>query len=384
MPRKKKETAADSGVAGVLNQLKSRYPGKVFHAGEYTMPWKLKRLPTSIMDLDIALSGGFPAGGMSFLTGKQGVGKNWIANQVMREHQIRHGENTSIAVVSTEMVYDKSFALDCGVSVALSDLEIAELDKQVRKKTGEGLSDEEIEELTAQVGSFITVPPSTAEDSLSIAIELIASREFDIVLIDSFGSLLTEHDEENDLSSSQRVGGAAMLNTRFARKLNYALSPDEEGSPNLTCVLGINQVRDNTDRANKYSPKTIEAGGWALKHARWVTLQMSPVATIKDPKKGKIGKTIRWEITKQKAGGHEGAQSKYDYYYSIAGIARAEHSVAVAAKHGVVDRAGAWYSYGGEKIGQGAAKAAQYVIENGLLEEIEELTLLKAGIQCSY
>jgi recombination protein RecA len=384
MPRKKKETAASSGVAGVLNGLKSRYPGKVFHAGEYTMPWMLKRLSTSILDLDIALSGGFPAGGMSFLTGKQGVGKNWIANQVMREHQIRHGENTSIAVVSTEMVYDKLFAKSCGVRVALSELEVNELNRQMERECGEGLSDEEIEELLDQVGDFVTVPPSTAEDSLSIALELIGSREFDIVLIDSFGSLLTEHDDENDLSGSQRVGGAAMLNTRFARKLNFALAPDEKGNPNLTCVLGVNQVRDNTDRANKYSPKTIEAGGWALKHARWVTLQMSPVATIKDPKKGKIGKTIRWEITKQKAGGHEGAQSKYDFYYSLCGIARAEHSVAVAAKHGVVDRAGAWYSYKGEKIGQGAAKAAQYIIENDLLDEIESLTLSKAGIRCSY
>lgn len=384
MPRKKKETAASSGVAGVLNQLKSRYPGKVFHAGEYTMPWMLKRLSTSLLDLDIALSGGFPAGGMSFLTGKQGVGKNWIANQVIREHQIRHGENTSIAVVSTEMVYDKLFAKSCGVRVALSELEVNEINRQMEREGEEGLSDEEVEELTDQVGDFVTVPPSTAEDSLSIALELIGSREFDIVLIDSFGSLLTEHDDENDLSGSQRVGGAAMLNTRFARKLNFAMAPDEKGNPNLTCVLAINQVRDNTDRANKYSPKTIEAGGWALKHARWVTLQMSPVAPIKDPKKGKIGKTIRWEITKQKAGGHEGAQGKYDFYYSLCGIARAEHSVSVAAQHGVVERAGAWYSYNGEQIGQGAAKAAQYVIENDLLDEIERLTLSKAGIRCSH
>lgn len=104
MPRKKKDTAAGSGVDGVINKLKSRYPGKVFSAGEYTMPWMVKRLPTGLIDLDIALSGGLPAGGMTFFTGRQGVGKNWLANQVIREHQIRHGENTSVAVVSTEMV----------------------------------------------------------------------------------------------------------------------------------------------------------------------------------------------------------------------------------------------------------------------------------------
>lgn len=386
MPKKAKKDPNADGVAGVINRLKSRYPGKVYMAGEYSMPWMLKRLPTSILDLDIALSGGFPAGGMSFMTGKQGVGKNWLANQVMREHQIRHGERTSIAVVSTEMVYDKLFARDCGVRVAFSDLEIQEINRQIKRssKDGTGLSDEEIEELRDQVGEFVTIPPGTAEDSLSIAIDLISSREFDIVLIDSFGSLLTEHDEENDLSSSQRVGGAAMLNTRFSRKLTGALAPDSNGDPNLTCILAINQVRDNTDRANKYSPKTIEAGGWALKHARWVTVEMTPVSTIRDAKKGKIGKTIRWEITKQKAGGHEGAQSSYDFYFGLVGTNRAEHSVQVASKYGVVDRSGAWYSYNGERIGQGATKAARYVLENDLLPEIEELTLSAANIQCSY
>ena len=386
MSKKKKEleAAAGSGVAGLLNDLKSRYPGKIFNAGEYSMPWMLKRLPTSILDLDLALSGGFPAGGMSFLTGKQGVGKNWIANQVMREHQLRHGEATSIAVVSTEMVYDKLFAKSCGVRVALSDLEIGELNRQMERDCGEGLAEEEIQELSDQVGDFVTVPPSTAEESLMIAIDLIASREFDIVLIDSFGSLLTEHDRDNDFSGSQRVGGAAMLNTRFARKLNHALSPDSKGNPNLTCILGVNQVRDNTDRANKYSPKTIEAGGWALKHARWVTLAMSPQSAIKDTKMGKIGKTIRWEITKQKAGGHEGAMSTFDFYYNLTGINRAEHSVTVASKYGVVKRAGAWYSYNGEKIGQGAAKAAQYIVDKGLLDEIEDLTRAAAGVRCSY
>lgn len=384
MPRKKKETAASSGVDAILNELKSRHPGKIYEAGEYTQPWMIKRLPTGLIDLDIATAGGLPAGGLSFFTGRQGVGKNWLANQVMREHQIRHGEDTAIAVISTEMVYDKMFAKDCGVSVALSPMEIEEIDKQLIRIAGEGLSDDEIFDLSQQVGRFVTIPPSTAEESLTIAIDLIASREFDIVLIDSFGSLLTEHDDENDLSGSQRVGGAAMLNTRFARKLNYALAPDSNGNPNLTCVIGINQVRDNTDRANKYSPKTIEAGGWALKHARWLTVEMSPISRIKGTKGEKLGKTIRWDITKQKAGGHEGASGTYDFYYRLTGIDRAEHTVKVASEHKVVQRSGAWYSYNGEKIGQGAAKAARYIVDNDLLDEIGDLTLAAAGVKCSY
>jgi recombination protein RecA len=383
MPRKKKPAAGGSGAAGVINKLKSKYPGRVFTAGEYTMPWMIKRLPTGILDLDIALGGGLPAGGMTFLTGKQGVGKNWLANQVMQRHQERHGHSTNIAVISTEMVYDKEFAQLCDVRVAMSDMEIDAL-RQIYEEEGEEFSEEYEEQLRAQVGEFITVPPSIAEESLQIAIDAIASREFDIVLIDSFGSLLTEHDDEGELGDSARVGGAAMLNTRFARKLNTALGPDKDGNPNLTCVIGINQVRDNTDRANKYSPKTVEAGGWALKHARWVTINMAPQGKVKD---GKIltGKTVRWEITKQKAGGHEGAYGTYDFLYKHTGIDRVSHSAAVAADYGAgFTRKGAWYFYKGEQIGQGSAAAAAYAIEHGLLEEIEAETLRAAGVRCRY
>ncbi len=59
-----------SGIDSIIASLKSRYPGKIFESNEYHMPWSLKRLPTGIIDLDIALNGGFPAGGLSFLIGK--------------------------------------------------------------------------------------------------------------------------------------------------------------------------------------------------------------------------------------------------------------------------------------------------------------------------
>ena len=101
----------DKDFGSVLNALKSRYPGKIYTAGEYTMPWSIKRLSTGVLDLDIALQGGLPAGGLSFFVGKQGVGKNWLANQVIREHQQQYGKDTNVAIVSTEMVYDKDFAV---------------------------------------------------------------------------------------------------------------------------------------------------------------------------------------------------------------------------------------------------------------------------------
>ena len=377
MPRRAAPKHAD--LASTVNALKSKYPGKVFDAGEYTMPWLLKRLPTGIIDIDIATNGGLPAGGMSFFVGKQGTGKNWMANNVMREHQLRYGDDTAIAVVSTEMVFDKQFAHCCGVKVPMSGAEIDEVRKQYQDE-GVDLGPEELELLEESAGTFLTVPPSVAEESLEIAIDLISSRQFDIVLIDSFGSLLTEHDEDTTLMDSPRVSGAAGLNTRFSRKLNHALAPDTEGNPNLTCVIGINQVRDNMNRANKYSPALSEGGGWALKHARWLSLLLSPTGKLRDGK-ALIGKTVGWEITKQKAGGHEGARGSYDYLYGLTGIDRCAHSIRVAADHGVVERKGAWYSYQGQRIGQGATNAADHVREVGLLSEIEAATFRSAGVR---
>jgi recombination protein RecA len=383
-PKKEDKPPAEKvgKVAAVVNDLKSKYPGRVFSAEEYTMPWKIKRLPTGILDLDIALGGGLPAGGMTFFTGREGVGKNWLVNQVIREHQQRHGAHTSVAVVSTEMVYDKEYAQLCGVKVALSDRELNEVRLNYAVNE-EPFSDEDAAALQEQVGEFITVPPSLAEESLQIAIDLIASREFSIVVIDSFGSLLTEHDDEGSLGEPNRVGGAALLNTRFARKLNSALGPDKDGNPNLTCVIAINQVRDNTDRANKYSPKTVEAGGWALKHARWVTIEMSRQAKVKE---GDLvtGKTVRWEITKQKAGGHEGASGSFDYLHKHVGINRVAHSIAVSTDYGVMSRKGPWYFYKSEQIGQGVTSAEKYVLENNLLAKIESDTLVAANVRCSY
>ncbi len=84
MPRgkKKPKKIEDNNLQATINKLKSRYPGRIYEAGEYTMPWMLKRLPSGILDLDIAIGGGLPAGGLSFFVGKQGVGKNWLANPI--------------------------------------------------------------------------------------------------------------------------------------------------------------------------------------------------------------------------------------------------------------------------------------------------------------
>jgi recombination protein RecA len=215
-----------------------------------------------------------------------------------------------------------------------------------------------------------------------MALDIIRSRAFQVVVIDSFGSMLTDLEKDKDLDEANRVGGSALLNTSFARKLNEALSTDADGNPNLTCVIGINQVRDNMNRADKYSPEIIETGGWALKHARWVTVQMSKT-TLRDGA-DRVGSTVRWEITKQKAGGHEGAKGEFDFFYSHGGIDYTLHTLTVACDFGVVERSGSWFSYKGTKLGQGAPKAAAEMQSLGLTDEIRDATLKAAGVKCQY
>jgi len=376
-----KKKASKQGIDEVISSLKSRYPGKIFEAGEYTMPWVMKRLPTGIIDLDIALNGGFPAGGMSFLIGKQGVGKSWMANQVIREQQLLFGDDCNVVWISTEMAYDKLQGQSCGVAVPLSESEVEKIRKDF-EDMGEELPEDVEADLTRKVGNFITVPPSTAERSLDIALDVIRSREFQVVVIDSFGSMLTDLEKDKDLDEANRVGGAALLNTSFARKLNEALSTDTDGNPNLTCILGINQVRDNMNRANKYSPEIVETGGWALKHARWVTVQMAK-SKLKEGS-DRVGSTVRWEITKQKAGGHEGAQGTFDFLYSLGGIDYPIHTLQVASDYGIVQRKGSWFNYGDLSLGQGAPKAAAEMMNQGLMDEIRDATLKAAGIKCRY
>ena len=385
MAKKRKLVNTDDSIDGVIASLKAQYPGMVFNASEYHMPWIMKRLPTKILDLDIAMHGGFPAGGLSFLVGFPGGCKSWLANQVIREQQILLGDACNIAWISTEMAYDKDFAQACGVACPLSSVEL-EIKKQDILYCGGAMSKEAEDAAVRSVGRFVTSPPRTAEKSLDIAIKYIESRMFHVVVIDSFGSLLTALETEKSFDEHGRVGGAALLNTSFSRKLNYALAPDKDGNPNLTCVIGINQLRDNMKANNKYSPQFSESGGWALKHARWVSVQLTKAGLIRDDtrKRTKIGRTIRWEITKQKAGGHEGASGTFDFLHTNIGIDRVAHSINIAAHYDVVDRSGSWLSYNGEALGQGATKAAQAVIEKNLLNKIEKETLIKAGVRCQY
>lgn len=399
-PRKKAESTRaeqpirgpdNTGFLNLMSTLKTKYPGRIFRGDEYTMPWAMRRLPTGILKLDIDLRGGLPAGGMTMLVAPEGIGKNWLCNQVIKNQQILFGERCRIGVVSLEMPYDKLFARDCGVRIALSPQEIRSIERAEaasRQDESFRFSAEEKAAFSDQIGEFVVCPPDTAERALSIATEMVASREFNVVMIDSFGSMLTELEDQNTLEDNVRPGGASIVNSQFAKRINAATAPDKNGMPNLTCILGINQVRDNMKKATPFSPDTIEAGGHALKHARWVTIQLRRLAYV-NKKIGesqvRIGKTIEYEIMKQKAGGHEGGKGNYDFIFSLVGFDRVKESIRTASEYDVVIKNGAMYEFGELSV-RGIDAFTEKIREMGpeVLAEIERLTLHEAGIKCNY
>lgn len=381
--RKKKEALSPLSRAEMLDamviDLKHRYPGKVFQGPEYTMPWMIRRLPTGITSLDIALSGGLPAGGFSMLYGAEGVGKNYLLNRVIAIQQQIWGEEVCVGLINTEMPYDKTFGRLCGVKIGFSESEIRALQEDWLETTGEPMPQETVDDYSAEIGKIIVVPPGVAESLFELTLSMVETRQFTVIGIDSFGGILTTHEDEQTLEDAMRPGGAAGLNTRFMTRLYPLLSTNSEGEPNLTALIGLNQARLNMKKKNKYSPDFTESGGKALQHARWVGIELSKGGWIRK-NENIVGKVIRWKIVKQKAGGHEGAVGTYDFMYQPLGANIAQEILLAGVDFGVITKRGSWFSMGDHKLGQGTASAANNLVDMNLIDKVERMIMVKAGI----
>jgi len=381
-PMSEKETRLRSLVA----TLKGKYPGHVMMGDEYTMPWAMRRLPFGIPDLDIRTGGGAPAGGMTMLVGKPGEGKNFLLNRLIRNQQRLYGADCAIAVIGTELPYDKTQGQLCGVKVALSGAEIEKENERRLRLRKPSLTADERAAMQEQIGTFVVVPPSTAEESFEIAVELVGSGDFNIVALDSFGAILTDAEEEQGFDKDSRVGGPAGLNTKLMRKLTAAFSADGKGNPNLTCFVGINQVRDKM-KAQPFEKQTHESGGWALKHARFLTVEIARTGWVtrgSDEDKERIGKTIRWEITKQKAGGHEGHTGQYNYVFGRGDIDMGELLLRLCVDADIIDKNANSYSYSGLVLGNGKDKAAATIGLAGIEDELIEALYRFHGVAQAF
>lgn len=281
-------------------------------------------------------------------------------------------------------------------------------------------SEQELASLKYEVGHIHEAHGMSAEDLYDIILRAVEMSVYHLVVIDSFGNIMSAAESEAESMHDMTYGGAAGVNTRFLHKLTSLLvMKDEEGRTRDTAVIGINQIRD--DIKNPNAPYK-SSGGRALEHAKFVDLFISsgkPLGKeVPVPLPGggtgqrfeMWGKEVNWEIKKGKAGIHEGERGSFTYrfhektpegvYVPVNQADFYTDAVIAGVKMGVISLDGTWYTLYDEdgqellkKQGRDAmAKAlredAEHKASTGdpttYFNEIRRLCFRRANINLSY
>jgi RecA/RadA recombinase len=357
--KQKKETdnslSRSERAASLIERINKTMKGhaQIKSASDYELPFMTKRLPTGLLQLDLELRGGFPAGGISQIVGPKNSGKTYLVWQVIRQQQFFKGDDLMVLLAMTEMRADRTQARMAGVQISLGDDDIKELE---RARTEQGLpkfTKEEVAGLKKEVGQIHEVHGESAEVLFDIVLEAVRENAYHLIIIDSFGSIMSAAEAENDSLSDKTYGGAAKPITEFLRKLCSMLTMDDgTGHARDVCLIGINQVRDVIGEGG--GGKDYKSpGGRALEHAKFVDLLVTsgkqvgeevPVYTSDGTKKRWVqtGKEVNWKIEKGKAGIHEGGKGSYIFDFRTCAGDFYLDTVVAGVRFGVIEAAGAW------------------------------------------
>lgn len=283
--------------------------------------------------LNVALGvGGYPRGRVIEIYGPESSGKTTLAIHAIAETQKAGGV---AAFIDAEHAFDRFYAEKLGVN-----------------------TDE-----------LLISQPSSGEEALEIAEQLIRSSAVDIIVIDSVAALTPKKEIEGDMGDSN-VGLQARLMSQALRKLTSAIS-----KTNTTCIF-INQLREKIG-VMFGSPETT-TGGKALKFYSSIRLDVRRIQTLKDGQDA-IGNRTRVKVVKNKVS-PPFKIAEFDIMYGE-GISRESSVIDLAVDNGIVKKSGSWFTYEGEQLGQGKEKARLLLKENqDLTDEIEEKIFRKLGV----
>lgn len=342
------------------------------------------RIPTGIAEIDLALRGGFPAGSLHQIFGPDGVGKDFVTNLIMAQAQKMFGEATNIFWLSFGYRPDLDFMRLAGVKIAYRDDEL-----EARGIEPETATEEQ---RGKDVGNiiFIDIDPEKAQENpaetlLQTAVEFIRSNHFHVGIINELGSGETRYDVEKQLGETAKIANWAKLMSDFCRKFYTALRlPTEEGEPNKTTVFMVNPVRANLDaRSAKYT-KYVQTSGHALRHAKAVDLHLEPGGAIREKAK-KVGKEIRWKISKGKHGISEGANGTFEFFFNL-GVNHIASLTQAAKSEGIIYNKGKYFyirdSQGEiirEKLEGGLPAVITLMQEDPELTELVQAALLESA-----
>ncbi|MDP2827411.1 MAG: recombinase RecA [Sulfuricellaceae bacterium] len=321
-------------LAAALSQIEKQFgKGSIMRLGDHAAMQDIQVVSTGSLGLDIALGvGGLPRGRVVEIYGPESSGKTTLTLQVIAEMQKLGG---TAAFIDAEHALDPQYAQKLGVNVA--DLLISQ--------------------------------PDTGEQALEIADMLVRSGSVDIVVIDSVAALTPKAEIEGEMGDSH-MGLQARLMSQALRKLTGNIKRTN------TLVIFINQIRMKIG-VMFGNPETT-TGGNALKFYASVRLDIRRTGAIK---KGEevIGSETRVKVVKNKVA-PPFKQAEFDILYGE-GISREGEIIDMGVEHKFIEKSGAWYSYKGNKIGQGKDNAREYLREHkDIAVEIEAKVREAVGV----
>jgi recombination protein RecA len=323
----------DKALATAMAQIeKSHGKGAIMRLGD-TPYVPMEVIPTGAISLDVALGiGGLPRGRVVEIYGPESSGKTSLALHAVASAQSLGG---IAAFIDAEHAMDPEYARALGVDT----------------------------------DNLLISQPDTGEQALEIADMLIRSGALDIIVIDSVAALVPRAEIEGEMGDSH-VGLQARLMSQALRKITGALS-----TSGTTCIF-INQLREKIG-VMFGSPETT-TGGKALKFYASVRLDVRRIETLKDGTEA-VGTRVKVKVVKNKVS-PPFRIAEFDMLFGQ-GISREGGLIDMGVEHGFVRKAGAWYTYEGEQLGQGKENARGFLRDNpDLGNEIEKKIKEKLGI----
>ena len=315
-------------LSAALGQIEKQFgKGSVMRLGDAAATYDVEAISTGSLGLDIALGiGGLPRGRVVEIYGPESSGKTTLTLQVIAEVQRAGG---TAAIVDAEHALDPSYAEKLGVNI--NDLLVSQ--------------------------------PDTGEQALEITDMLVRSSAVDVVVVDSVAALTPKAEIEGEMGEMQ-MGLHARLMSQALRKLTGNIKRSN------TMVIFINQLRMKIGVMMPGQSPEVTTGGNALKFYATVRLDIRRIGSVK---KGEeiIGNQTKIKVVKNKLA-PPFKQIVTEILYGE-GISREGELIDMGSDNKIVEKSGAWYSYGGERIGQGKDNARQYLKDNPTAaKEIED------------
>ena len=319
-------TEREKALELAISQIEKRFgKGSVMKLGESAASSSVEAIPSGSLALDLALGvGGIPKGRITEIFGPEASGKTTLGQHILAEAQKQGG---MAAYIDVEHAMDPSYAANCGVNI--NDLLISQ--------------------------------PDTGEQALEITEALVRSGAVDTIVIDSVAALVPQAEIEGEMGDAH-VGLQARLMSQALRKLAAAIAKSG------TAVVFINQLREKVGII--FGNPEVTPGGRALKFYSSVRIDLRRAETITQGSEA-IGSRIRAKVVKNKIA-PPFRSAEFDIMFDH-GISKEGNLIDLGVELGLVKKAGAFFSYGDIRLGQGRETAKQYLSQNPeLVQEIEQ------------